>query len=130
MPTVRTYANTILDSLFGSGSPATLFIALFTAAPSADGTGGTEVTGGSYARAAITNNSTNFPAASAGSKSNANAVTYANATADWGTVTHAVIFDALTGGNRFYWTPLATPKTVLNGDGFSFAPTQLMITQA
>lgn len=130
MPTVTSYANNILDDKFGSGSPATWFVALFTSAPSADGTGGTEVTGGSYARAAVTNNGTNFPGAAAGSTSNANAIVFATASADWGTITHAVLFDALSAGNRYYWKALVTPKTVLNGDGFSFAPTQLVITQA
>ena len=55
------YANTVLDSLFGSGTPATLYIGLYSAAPDADGTGGTELSGGSYARAAVTNNTTNWP---------------------------------------------------------------------
>lgn len=122
------YANTLLDELYGSGTPATLYFGLFTAAPSADGTGGTEVTGGSYARAAVTNNATNFPNASAASKSNANAITWATASALWGTVTHLMVFGALTGGTRYDWGPLDNPRTVNSGDAFSIAPTQLVIT--
>lgn len=55
------YAKAVLDLKFGSGTPATLYAALFTVIPSGDGTGGTEFTGGTYARIGITNNSTNLP---------------------------------------------------------------------
>lgn len=130
MPKSLTYRNAVLDSLLGSGSPATLYIGLFTAAPNADGTGGTEVTGGSYARAAITNNSTEFPAASGGTKSNANAIDFAPASADWGTIVAAVLFDALTGGNRYYFGNLTAARTVLNGDQFGFAATQAVFTES
>jgi hypothetical protein len=124
------YANQVLDDLFGSGSPATLYFGLFTSAPAADGTGGTEVTGGSYARAAKTNNATNFPAAAAKEKSNANAITFAQATANWGTITHVVVFDSLTVGARFHVAPLVTPRTINNGDTFEFAATQLVIQES
>lgn len=56
----------ILDALMGSTviGPATLYAALMTVMPAGTG-GGTEFAGGggSYARVALTNNSTNFPAA-------------------------------------------------------------------
>lgn len=57
-------AKAFLDLRYGSGSPATLYAALLIAIPSGDGTGGTEFTGGTYARIAVTNNATNFPPAS------------------------------------------------------------------
>ncbi len=124
------YSNTLLDQLYGSGTPATLYFALFSAAPDPDGTGGTEITGGSYARAAVTNNGTNFPAAAAGVKSNANAITWASATADWGTATHLVVMSTSSGaGTRYDWGELDVPKTVLNGDTFSIAPTQFVVTE-
>lgn len=128
MPISEAYADDLLDQLYGSGTPATLYFALFTSAPAADGTGGTEVTGGSYARAAKTNDVTNFPAASGAQKSNANAITWATATALWGTVTHIVVFDALSGGNRYDFGPLDAPRTVNNGDTFSIAPTQFVVS--
>lgn len=123
--------NAVLDHLLGKTTytaPATLYIALFTAAPT-DAGGGTEVTGGSYARAAVTNNTTNFPNASEGAKSNSVAVAFAQATASWGTVTHLGIFDALTSGNLLYWAALTTPKTIQNGDAVSFAAGQLQFTE-
>ena len=126
------YANTVLDDLFGSGSPATLYIELLTALANPDGTGGTEVTGGSYARAAVTNNNTNFPAASGGEKSNANAITFATASADWGTIQGVRIRSASSGGGGdiYYHGALDTPRTVNNGDTFSFAATQLVIQES
>lgn len=122
-------ANAILDALYGSGAPATIYFGLFTSAPASDGTGGTEVTGGSYARVAVTNNATNFPAAAARQKSNGTAIVFAAATAGWGTVTHAMAFDSLTGGARYDFAPLDVARTILSGDTFSIAPTQFVVTQ-
>ena len=64
----------VLDSIWGSGTPATFYVALFTTAPGTDGTGGVEAAYTGYSRFSVTNNATEFPAA-AGSppvKSNAN----------------------------------------------------------
>jgi hypothetical protein len=99
MSSLSTYQhNALLDSLFGAGAPATLYFALMTGAPTIAG-GGTEVTGGSYARKAVTNNSTNFPAAASGVKTLGVAQAFVTATADWGTVVAVAIYDALSGGN-------------------------------
>lgn len=64
--------DAVLDSIFGSGSPATYYIALFTTNPVPAGTGGVEAAYTDYARFVVTNNPTEFPNASAGAKSNAN----------------------------------------------------------
>lgn len=86
---------------------ATVYVALFTVAPT-DAAGGTEVSGGSYARAAVTNNAINFPAASGGSKSNAVAITMAVPSADWGVCVAFGLFDALTAGNLLAWSWLGS----------------------
>lgn len=64
----------VLDSIFGSGTPASFYVALFTVAPGTDGTGGTEAAYTDYDRFAVTNDSGEFPAASGSPpvKSNAN----------------------------------------------------------
>lgn len=108
--------------------PATVYIGLFISAPT-DAGGGTEVAGGSYARAAVTNNATNFPAAAGGVKSNGTAVNFAAATAAWGTVVAVGVFDALSGGNLLYWAALTAAKTVQNGDQFSFSIGSLVFTE-
>ena len=123
--------NKILDHVLGGGDytrPATVYVALYTVAPT-DAGGGTEVSGGSYARVAVTNNSTNWPAASSGSKSNGTAISFPAATANWGTVVAFGIFDAASGGNLLYWGTLSASKAVNNGETASFAAGQLTISE-
>lgn len=122
--------NRVLDARYGGGTyskPATVYFALFTSMPTVLGNDGTEVTGGSYARVAVTNNATNFPNAAAGQKTNANAITWPGATASWGAIQGIGIFDDPTAGNLQDFQPLVTPKTVGNGDVFSLAASQLTL---
>jgi hypothetical protein len=112
--------------------PTTLAVALFTAAPS-DAGGGTEVTGGSYARVSVNPLDTNWTAASStdGVTTNTSAVTYAAPTATWGTVTHFGIYDAASAGNLLGWGALTTSRVISNGDAApSFAAGALSITFA
>lgn len=85
-------------------APATVYMALFSASPS-DGVAGTELSGSAYARVAITNNTTNFPAGNP--KSNGTAITFPQATADWLRAYSWALSDASTAGNTLYWGPLA-----------------------
>jgi hypothetical protein len=121
----------LLDHVFGAAAytaPATLYVALYTATPSDTG-GGTEVTGGSYARVAVTNNATNFPAAAAGAKANGTAITFPSPTANWGVVVAFAILDAASAGNFLCWGAITPNKTVNNGDPApSFAIGDLDIT--
>jgi hypothetical protein len=126
--------NEILDHVLGGGDftrPATVYVGLWTAAldDTSDGDTAGEVSGGSYARVAVTNNATNFPAASGGAKSNGTAISFPQATADWGTVTYFAILDAATSGNILYWGALTASKTIQNGDTASFAIGDLDITE-
>jgi hypothetical protein len=111
--------------------PSATYIGLFTAAPS-DAGGGTEVTGGSYARVAVSQLDANWTAPSGTPRviSNVNAVTFPSPTANWGTVTHFGAFDASTSGNLEYWNSLTTSKTINNGDAApSFAAGSLTVTE-
>lgn len=95
-------------------------VALYTAAPGETG-GGTEVSGGSYARQPIT--AANLSAVVAGEPSyieNTPVVQFPTATADWNSIAAAGARDALTAGNLLYFGALQTAKTVLNGDSFKF----------
>lgn len=115
--------NKILDHILGGPDytrPATVHIALFTSAPN-DAGGGTEVSGGDYARVAVTNNDTNWPAASSGAKSNGTDVTFPTATASWGTVVAFGIFDDPSAGNLLFWSTLTVNKAVSSGDTVKFA---------
>lgn len=115
--------NELLDHLLGAATytpPVTVHLALFTVAPT-DAGGGTEVTGGSYVRLAVTNNATNFPAASGGAKSNGVTLDFIAATAGWGTIVAYAMFDAASAGNMLGWADLASSVTINNGDTFRFA---------
>ena len=114
----------VLEHVFGGSAdtaPTTLYVALFTAAPSDTG-GGTEVSGGAYARqtAAFT--------VSGDTASNTAAIEYATATADYGTVVAMGVYDALTSGNLLAYGTLTTSKTVSNGDVFRFNASAIDIT--
>jgi hypothetical protein len=116
-------SNYLEDALFNHvfrniamSSPATVYVALFTAVTDAEAGTGTEVSGGSYARQPVT-----FGAPSDGAGSNSGVITFPTATANWGTVTHAGIFDALSGGNPLTAIKaLAASKVVNSGDIFRF----------
>lgn len=125
----------VLDAVFGQTalpSIATVYVALYTATPGDANASGTEVTGGSYARVAVTNNGTNWPAASGTSpstKQNGTTITFPAPTANWGTVVAFAIYDAATVGNELAWGALSVNKTINNGDAApSFAAGALTIT--
>jgi hypothetical protein len=106
--------NKVLDHVFGGvayTAPATLYVGLFTSSPGETGSG-TEVSGGSYARQTIAFTVTGSQA------SNTAAVEFPTATASWGTVTFAAIYDALSGGNLLAYGALTTSKTIDSGDVF------------
>lgn len=131
MPKSTYLANKLLDLPVGGtafSAPANLHFALFTVAPNAGG-GGTEVSGGNYSRAQVTNNTTNFPAASGGSKTNANAITWATASASWGVVVAIAIFDASSAGNMLYYQTISS-KTVDANDTVSIPASNLTFTEA
>jgi len=123
--------NKSLDHNLGGPNydrPATVYIALYTATPSDSG-GGTEVSAASYARKAVTNNSTNFPAASGGGKANGTVIEFVTAEESWGTVVAWGIFDALTGGNLMYWGLLTVEKEISQGDEIRFPVDALTLTE-
>jgi len=110
----------ILNLTFKNASQSALanvHFALFTSAPN-DAGGGTEVSGGSYARVAVATAGSNFTVNSGDPSSAVNAVdiTFPIATANWGTITHFGIFDASTAGNMRYWGALPVAREILNGD--------------
>lgn len=97
--------------------PTVLGVALYTATPT-DAGGGTEVTGGSYARVNVPPLDANWtaPDATGGLADNVAAITFAAPTANWGVVVAFGIFDATTAGNLLVWGPITPNKTVNNGD--------------
>ena len=124
------YANQLLDLAFSKATnnfPATLYVALSTTTPTNTGGSVTEPSGNAYARVAVTNNATNFPAASSRSKSNGTDIVFPTATGSWGTVTHFAIYDASTSGNFVAWGALTVPVSVVSGATVTFATGSLVI---
>lgn len=126
--------NKLTDHVFRGvpyTAPATIYVELYTSACS-DSARGTEVSGGSYARASLAANTTNWAATNGattttnpstgtgGTTSNNVAVTFATPSAGWGTVTHVGLSDASTAGNMLICTALTTSKTINSGDTVSF----------
>lgn len=105
-------------------SPTTTYLALYTSDPT-DADTGTEVTGGSYQRQSIT-----FGAPSNGVSTNSSAIEFPQCTADWGTITHVGIRDAVTSGNLLFHTALDASKVINNGDIFKITSGNLSVTFA
>lgn len=123
----RGQAIGITGASAGAGSgPTNLYVGLLTSAPGEAG-GGTEVTGGSYARVTFASSLANWAGtqgtgtttASTGTgatTSNNVNITFPAPTASWGVVTHFGIYDAVSGGNLLLYGTLTISKTINNGD--------------
>jgi hypothetical protein len=133
--------NKLIDQVFRLQTAPTisaLYVALLTAAPTDSG-GGTEVSGGSYARVNLAPSlanwagtqsagSTTASTGTGGTTSNNSAITFAAPTANWGVITSWGIYDASTAGNLLWYGNLSVSKTVNNGDAApSFGIGQLSI---
>lgn len=112
MSTFSTYLEAaVLNHVFRNTplpSPETVYLALFTAAPT-DAGGGTEVTGGGYARAAVT-----FAAPDADPADGTRQAVLSSAAIEFGTthdpvqsVVAVAYYDAATAGNLLTWKAVA-----------------------
>lgn len=114
----------LLDFAFTTGTatrPTAWYVALYTAAPN-DAGGGTEVSGGAYARQSVAFS------VSGDTASNTGAVEYPTATGSYGTVSHVGVFDASTGGNLLAYSALNVSKAIATGDVFRIPAGDLDIT--
>lgn len=119
-----TLENNVLDHYFrnqASIAPATVYLSLFTVAPT-DSTAGTEVTGGGYARQAIA-----FDAASGGVTQNSAAESFTATGANFGDVVAIGLHTASTAGTLLAYDTITT-ATVNDGDTINFAIGAITIT--
>ena len=129
-----TYKKKLLDAVYGNtavGAPATTYIALSTSTPTQAAGNITEPVGNAYARVAKTNDATNWPGATTADpsvKGNGTVITFPQATGSWGTVTHWVVYDALTVGNAIDCAALTAGQAISNGTTASFAVNALQST--
>jgi hypothetical protein len=105
-------------------SPAAVYVGLYTSDPT-DANTGTEVSGGSYTRTAVTMGSPTD-----GVSTNTAAVEFPQASGSWGTVGWIGILDNVSSGNLLYHTALDTSKTISSGDIFKIAIGGLSVTLA
>jgi|TARA_R110000796_G_scaffold53148_1_gene124979 hypothetical protein len=120
----NTFETRVLTWVFTNGTatrPTAWYLGLYTAAPG-EGGGGTEVSGGSYAREALA------LTVSGNAATNGSAIEFTAATASWGTVTYVGIFDASTSGTLIAYSALDTSKTVGIGDILRFSIGDLDVT--
>ena len=121
--------NAVLSHIFGKGAytpPSHIYVALSTANPGESGGSIAEPSGGSYARKST--DPADWDAAVSGALDNANAITFVEATASWGNITHFALYDHLTAGNMLAHGALTTAKTIDNGDTASFAAGDLDVS--
>lgn len=114
---------------------ATTYVALFTTNPTADdGTGAVEVSGGAYARQAITSSSGWSAISGSGVSphqiSNAGVITFPTPTANWGAVIGIGIYNVVSGTvtTGLLWWNSITSQTINTGVVASFAIGALVIT--
>lgn len=108
------------------------YVALYTAGPT-DAGGGTEVTGGAYARKKVNQDGATAPywtTLGTDAMQNAQLITFATSSAVWGLISHVGIRDALTGGNLLFHGPLATAIQVNSGAIFEFPINALQVKAA
>jgi hypothetical protein len=101
---------------------ATVYLALYTSNPTAADSG-VEVSGGAYARQAIT-----MGAPSSGVTTNSAQATFPIATALWGTIAFWGIRDASGAGNLLYFGAFTTSRLVTTDNQFVVQVGQLSIT--
>lgn len=94
--------------------PSTIYLALYTSDPTAADTG-QEVSGGGYARQAITFAAPAIENGKQSVKSSAD-IEFPVAGAAWGIVTHVGLRTAATGGNLLWSVALPSPRTIESGD--------------
>jgi hypothetical protein len=122
------WENKILDHIFGKGSytPPTIYVGLSTTDPTDDGSGLAEPSGNAYAR--VQTSTSDWNTASNGSLDNAGDITFAQATGNWGTITHFTLFDAATAGNMLAQGSLSQPKAIGESDTARFEAGDLEIS--
>ena len=124
----QAYENAVLNHFFRNNAqtaPSTHYVALYTTAPT-DTTEGTEVSGGAYARQAI---SFSAPSGNPAQISNSAQILFPEATANWGTVTAFAIHTSATGtGNQILWGTFSQSKAINTGDQALINTGALVIT--
>ena len=111
--------------------PPAVYVALFTVAPDPDtGAGGTEVSGGGYARVQVGPSDAAWDdPVGTGVTGNTSEVVFPTPTVAQGLATHFALFDAATGGTMLYSKALDTPRTLALGVAIRFPAGALTVSE-
>jgi len=121
--------DSLLDHLFGGGDfvrPTSVFFALYSTAPNADGTGGVELSGNGYARVSALNDGTLWNSSTNREKTNSSVISFPSSTGSWLDSVAIGVLDSASGGNMlgFSWLyPSVRIEHVGTGDSVSDAVT-------
>ena len=107
------FLNRVMGNVFNTKKdpalPTEYFIGLSSTTPSVDGQGVSEpATSAGYARVKLEV----LSEPTAGVITNNAAISFEESTANWGTMTHFVIYDAADGGNLLMYDSLSTARNV------------------
>lgn len=110
-------ANAMLDHTLkvAAYTQPTIHVGLYTTATS-DAGAGTEVSGGSYARVAVSGWTV-----SGGAAENTSAINFPTSTGSWGTVSHMAILDASSAGNMLHHGAVDSSQAVGSGEDVQVA---------
>lgn len=115
-------ANSELDSEFRNN----LYLALYSAVPNADGTGGTECSFTGYARVQLT--TSNMAAASGRSIANSATLDFGTSSSSTQTATHWAVLSASSSGTMTSRGALSASYTINNGTPVKFAPGTFVVS--
>ena len=118
-------ANKLIDATVRNipyDTPEDVFIALYTTDPTKEDVG-SEVSEASYNRQEIV-----MSVPVEGQSENSAQIDFAEATSNWGMVTHIGIRDEAFDGNLLYFTELDNTKNILSGDQFKIDVDKLKLT--
>ena len=123
------FSNYLADKLIDAtvrnipyDTPEDVFIALYTTDPTKEDIG-SEVREPSYNRQEIV-----MSVPVEGQSENSAQIDFAEATSNWGMVTHIGIRDQAYDGNLLYFTAIANQKNILTGDQFKVNIDKLKLT--
>ena len=121
-----TYETLLLKYLLTTDSvtrPTNWYVGLYASGnqPS-DSSAGTELSGNGYARQSVTFSVTG------NSGTNSGSITFPTATASWGTITFAGLFDSQNGGSLIAYSQLGASKVIDTNDILQISNNSLTLT--
>ena len=129
--TTTYFLNNIMGNVFGTKTTPTLpmnyYVGLSTSAPRIDGTGVTEpASSAGYTRIKLSS----LGEPSNGIITNGESISFDESLSSWGTVTHFVIYDSLTGGNLLMYDALTSSRAIEEATVVTIKNGSLLLTLA